>query len=57
MSGISVGDIIVEFDGQKVSSVIDINEIKNSKEKGDEVIVKIFRENKEIDLKLILDEK
>ena len=57
MSGISVGDIIVEFDGAKVSNVFEINEIKNTKENGDEVIIKVFRDNKEIDIKLILEEK
>lgn len=57
MSGISVGDIILEFDGKEVSSVQEINEFKNEKENGDEVIIKVFRDNKEVDIKLILEEK
>ena len=42
-AGLKRGDVIVEFDGQKVSSVDEINDIKNQKEIGDKVKVKIYR--------------
>ena len=42
-AGLQRGDVIVEFDGQKVSSVDEINDIKNQKEIGDKVKVKIYR--------------
>ncbi len=52
-----VGDVITEFDGQKVTSVQEINEIKNTKEAGDEVVVKVFREGDYVDLNLTLVER
>ncbi len=42
-AGLQRGDVIVEFDGQKVSSVDEINDIKNQKEIGDKVKVKVYR--------------
>lgn len=42
-AGLQRGDVIVEFDGQKVTSVDEINEIKNQKEIGDKIKVKVYR--------------
>lgn len=52
-----VGDVITEFDGQEVASIMDINRIKNSKNKGDIVNVKVYRDGEYIDLQLTLIEK
>lgn len=52
-----VGDVITEFDGQEVASILDINRIKNSKNKGDAVSVKVYRDGEYIDLQLTLIEK
>lgn len=48
------GDVIIEADGQKITSMDELNKIKNSKQIGDEVKLKINRdgEEKEITLKL-----
>ena len=57
LASMMVGDVITEFDGQKVASVQDINRIKNTKNKGDVVTVKVYREGEYLDLKLTLIER
>jgi serine protease Do len=57
IAAIMVGDIITEFDGQKVTSVEELNKAKNTKEAGDEVVLKIYRDGQYIDLKLTLRER
>ena len=49
-----LGDVITEVEGKKVTSVDDINEIKNNRQIGDKVKLKIYRDGhyKEIDLTL-----
>jgi serine protease Do len=49
--------VITEFDGQQVASIQEINNIKNGKEAGDQVRVKIFRDGNYLDLNLTLIEK
>ena len=46
-AGIQRGDIIVKFDGQTVSTMNELNNIKNSKNIGDKVEITFFR-NKEL---------
>lgn len=41
--GLQRGDVIVEFDGQKVTSVNELNTIKNEKNIGDKVKIKVYR--------------
>ena len=57
-AGIQNGDIIVEFDGQEVKTTQELNNIKNQKEIGDSVHVKVYRagEYKEGDMVLGSDE-
>lgn len=57
LSALTVGDVITEFDGQKVSSVQEINEIKNTKIAGDKVIIKIYRDGEYLDIELTLRER
>lgn len=57
IAALMVGDIITEFDGQKVTSVEELNKVKNTKEAGDEVALKIYRDGEYIDLKLTLRER
>ncbi|HBT19566.1 MAG TPA: hypothetical protein DEA52_05870 [Clostridiaceae bacterium] len=57
LAAMMVGDVITEFDGQKVQTVTDINNIKNTKEAGDVVIVKVYREGMYMDLRLTLRER
>ena len=51
-AGLKANDIITKFDGQKVTSVEDINKIKETKEAGDKVEVVVYRYNEEIKLTL-----
>lgn len=53
-AGIKAGDVITEFDGESVTTVDQITELKNKHNIGDTVKVKIYRdgEYKEIDLVL-----
>lgn len=44
-AGIKVNDVIVKFDGQKVTSVDDINTAKAKHKVGDVVKVEVFRDN------------
>lgn len=55
-AGIEVGDIVTEFDRQKLSEENKLTEIIRSKKVGDRVSVKVFREDKTIDLNLTLGE-
>ncbi len=57
LSALVVGDVITEFDGQKVTSIQEINTIKNTKTSGDEVMLKVFRDGEYLELKLTLREK
>lgn len=51
-AGLKANDIITKVDGQKVTSVEDINKIKETKEAGDKVEVVVDRYNEEIKLTL-----
>ncbi len=53
-AGIKAGDVIIEADGKKVTSMDELNEIKNKKQINDEIKLKINRDNdeKEITVKL-----
>lgn len=57
-AGIQKGDIIVEFDGQTVTTTQELNDIKNQKEIGDTVKIKVYRngEYKEGEITLGSDE-
>ena len=55
-SGLKIYDIITSFDGKKVTSVNDINEIKAKKNAGDTVKVGILRDGKEKTIELTLEE-
>lgn len=55
-AGLKLYDIITTFDGKKVTSVSDINEIKSEKSAGDTVKVGIIRDGKEKTIDLTLEE-
>ncbi len=57
MSGIKIGDIIVECEGEPIETVDDINEIKNKKSAGDEIKVKIYRQGQYHNITIILGEE
>ncbi len=56
-AGLKVGDVITEVEGKKVTKMDELNEIKNSKNIGDELKLKINRNNKEEEVTIILGEQ
>ena len=57
MSGMKIGDIIVECEGEPIETVDDINKIKNKKSPGDKMTMKVYRKGKYVDISLILGEE
>lgn len=55
-AGIKVGDIITNFDGQKLTDVNSLSKIIQGKKVGDNIKVRIFRDGKTLDLTLTLGE-
>lgn len=53
-AGISRGDIIVEFDGQQVTTKQELNDAKNKKSIGDKVKIKVYRGGNYQDLEITL---
>ena len=56
-AGLNVWDLIIKFDNTPVTSVDEINEIKNRFKAGDAVTVTVYRNGELVDLTLILDEE
>jgi len=56
-AGLKIGDVIIEADGKKISSMDELNEIKNSHKIGDEMKVKVNRNGEEKDLTIKLAEQ
>jgi len=54
LATMEVGDVITEFDGKKVTTVRELNEIKNTKNAGDVVMVKVYRNGAYKDLQITL---
>lgn len=56
-SGIKIGDVIVEADGKKVTSMDELNQIKNSHQIGEDMKIKVNRNGQEKDLTITLGEQ
>ncbi len=56
-AGLLPGDRIISFDGSKIKTVQDINNLKDKYSSGDKVILTIIRDNKEQTLEVVLKEK
>lgn len=56
-AGIKSGDVIIEADGTKISTMDDLNKIKNSHKIGDEMKVKVNRNGQEKELTITLGEQ
>ena len=56
-AGIKAGDVIIEADGTKISSMDELNKIKNSHKIGDEMKIKVNRNGQEKDLTITLGEQ
>ena len=56
-AGIKPGDVIIEADGTKVTTMDDLNKIKNSHKIGDEMKIKVNRDGQERELTVTLGEQ
>lgn len=56
-AGLRVGDVITEVNGKAVLTVDDINAIKNEKQIGEKVTLKVYRDKEYKDIELVLEEK
>jgi serine protease Do len=56
-AGLKEGDIILEFNGEKITSQNPLAKIIMKCNPGDEVILKILRQNKEFSVKVVLGER
>ena len=56
-AGLRVGDVIIEANGTKITTMDELNEIKNKHKVGDNMTLKINRAGKEIEITLTLQEQ
>lgn len=56
-AGIQVGDVIVAFDGNEISTMKELNNIKNTKNIGDTVELTLYRKNEKKTIKVVLGEE
>ena len=56
-AGLRIGDVIIEADGTKVTKMQELNEIKNKKQIGDTISLKIYRDGKEKTITVTLQEQ
>lgn len=56
-AGINIGDVIIEINDKKISSIYELNEITNSYSIGDEVKLKIYRDGNEKEITVTLQEQ
>lgn len=55
-AGIQVGDVITKINGTKISSVTELNNEKEKYKAGEEIELTLYRDNKEMTVKLVLSE-
>lgn len=56
-AGIKIGDVIIEADGKKITTMDELNEVKNSHQIGDEMKIKVNRDGQEKELTITLGEQ
>ena len=56
-AGLKIGDVIIEADGKKITTMDELNEIKNTHQIGDEMKIKVNRNGQEKDLTITLGEQ
>lgn len=52
-----IGDVIIEVEGTKVTKMDELNAIKNKKQIGDTLKLKVYRDGKEKDITVTLQEQ
>lgn len=55
-AGLEVGDVIVGANGQQISTVTELNQIKNEFKAGDTLKLTVIRDNKYVDINVVLEE-
>ena len=55
-AGLQVGDVIVKVDGQSITTMDELNDIKNSHKVGDVLTLTVNRNGEEKELKVTLEE-
>lgn len=55
-SGLKKGDVITQIDGENVTTMEELNAVKNKKEIGDTITLKIYRSGDYIDIQITLTE-
>lgn len=56
-AGLKSYDVITEVDGKKITSMDELNEIKNSHKIGDIINLKVYRDNNYVDVQITLGEQ
>ena len=56
-AGIRIGDVIIEADGTAITTMDELNEIKNNKQIGDTMKLKIYRDGNEREVTVTLQEQ
>ena len=56
-AGIKIGDVITEIEGTKITTMNELNEIKNEKSIGDTIKLKVYRDGQYKDISLTLQEQ
>ena len=56
-AGLKAGDVIIEAEGKKITTMDELNEIKNAHQIGDEINIKVNRNGKEKELTITLGEQ
>ena len=56
-AGLKAGDVLVEFDGKPIQNLYDFTYALRAKKAGQEVLVKVMRENQPIETKVLLTER
>ncbi len=57
IAGIEVGDVIIDIEGEPVTTAQELNEIKNQHKAGDTITLTVCRNDKDIKIKVTLQEK
>ena len=56
-AGVKVGDVIIKADGQEITNMNELNEIKNKKKIGDKITLTVWRDGKTQDIDVTLQEQ
>ena len=57
LAGLEVGDVIIDIEGEPVTTAQELNEVKNKYKAGDTITLTISRQGKDIKVKLTLQER